>query len=215
MVKKRTNNANQESTQKEDKIFEISNDLQNPLFSTPDQSKRVSRYDSNYCLEGRLSTPLDHSKRNSLDPNYSSPNNHSSFSSGEAMWKMRMKASDTGVIPYQNSSGKKSSISPVRLKNDLVNVENLKKQIKAKAMSMKSQTQESVGVRSERQISDPKRLLDEFMLPHATIMACSKKKKEEEVVTWRKKARALSARRRKVNKSEPKTEKKQYNFSNA
>ena len=97
---------------------------------------------------------------------------------------MRMKASDNGVIPYdyRNSSGKKSSVSPIRLKNDLINVEFLKKQIKAKAMSIKSSSQlqsDTVGIKSERQISDPKRLLDEFMLPHATIMACSKKEKKE------------------------------------
>ena len=35
---------------KEDRIFEIANEVQNPIFITPDQRKnqRVSRYDSDY-----------------------------------------------------------------------------------------------------------------------------------------------------------------------
>ena len=56
---------------------------------------------------------------------------------------------------------------------DLLNVESIKNQLKEKAACVKSSNQLSTdigGIRSERQISDPKKLLDEFMLPHATIM---------------------------------------------
>jgi hypothetical protein len=68
-------------------------------------------------------------------------------------------------------------------------------------------------MRSERQISDPKKLLDEFMLPHATIMACSKNKKQPKDTTmnWRKKVKALNLKknREKFLNKEPKTSKKE------
>jgi hypothetical protein len=162
----------------DDKVFEIIKDPKNLIFSTPDQKKnfRASRYETGVGLESKFSTPIDGSKRYSLDPNHSSPYNHYSFSSSEAMWKLRMKASNNGIIPYDRGYlDKKSSISPVRLKDDFINIESIKKQIKARQNIIKStgklQTNSKSDIRSERQISDPKKLLDEFMLPHATIMA--------------------------------------------
>lgn len=116
-------------------------------------------------------------KRNRLETNFPSPYNQYSFSSNKAGWKLRMKASDNSVLPYENRniSGKKSSVSPVRLKDDLINIETLKMQIKERQQSIKSTGTITIvkgnEVRSERQLSDPKKLLDEFMLPHATIMA--------------------------------------------
>lgn len=108
-----------------------------------------------------------------------------------------MKASDKGVIPYDRSySDKKSSVSPVRLKDDFINIETIKKQIKARQSIIKStgklQTNSKSDIRSERQISDPKKLLDEFMLPHATIMACSQKSQDKTSMHWSKKAKAVA-----------------------
>jgi hypothetical protein len=125
------------------------------------------------------------------------------------MWKLWMKASVNGALPFDcGSSDKKSSVSPVRLKDDLINIETIKKQIKARQNSIKSTGKLHVNaksdIRSERQISDPKKLLDEFMLPHATIMACSRKTQEKTTMHWRKKAKAAISRQAKHMISKPK-----------
>lgn len=134
------------------------------------------------------------------------------------MWKLRLKASEASILPYDNrqSSDKKSSVSPIRLKDDLINIESIKEQIKARQQLYKSAGKFSSvskpDLSAERQISDPKKLLDEFMLPHATIMACGKKKKPDYVsMNWRKKVKAVSAKRHremlsKGSKSTPKAE---------
>lgn len=71
---------------------------ENQILVTPDQSEkqRQSRYDISYSFEGRYSTPIESTKRHSLDPTYYSPYQYS-FSSNEAGWKLRMKASTTTI----------------------------------------------------------------------------------------------------------------------
>jgi hypothetical protein len=56
----------------DDQVFELTRDVQNAIFSTPDQRKnyRASQYETGADLVGRFSTPIDNSKRHSLDPNY-------------------------------------------------------------------------------------------------------------------------------------------------
>lgn len=184
-------------------VFDLAQEYED--VKTPDQRNhfRMSRYETYQTFEGRFSTPLENTKRHSLDPSYISPYNQYSFSSSEAMWKLRMKASDSKVpFDNRNSGDKNSSVSPIRLKDDLINIESIKKQIKARQVSNKSAGKitsiSNADLRSERQISDPKKLLDEFMLPHATIMACSKNKKPEHTFTnWRKKVKAVAAKRQK------------------
>ena len=160
-------------------IFETAQDEEVAQFDTSEHFKqfRLNRFDIGYPNGMRFSTPLESTKRHSLDPSSNSPYNHYSFSSSEAMWKLRLKASDASVLPYENkyASAKKSSVSPIRLKDDLINFESMQKQIKAKQIINKSTSVipacGKTDMRSERQISDPKKLLDEFMLPHATVMA--------------------------------------------
>lgn len=171
-----------ESKTTEEQVFELAKDHQSSVLCTPDNTKnyRARRYDSNYSFEKRFSTPIEGSKRFSLNPTSNSPYNHYSFSSSEAMWKLRLKASEASIIPYENRqfSDKKSSVSPIRLKDDLINIESIKEQMKARQQVYKSAGKFSSvskpDLSAERQISDPKKLLDEFMLPHATIMACGK-----------------------------------------
>lgn len=181
MVRKRFNaeTTPAKSNKVVDKIFEIANAQDSNTMSTPDQrtNYRLSRYDTAYTFEGRYSTPLEHNKRRSLDPTYNSPYNQYSFSSSEAGWKLRMKAAEHTVTPFdpKSSADKRSSISPVRLKDDLINIESIKKEMKERQQNNKStgkiNTASKAELRSERQLSDPKKLLDEFMLPHATVMA--------------------------------------------
>lgn len=110
-----------------------------------------------------------------------------------------MKASNTTLTPHDT----KSSVSPIRLKDDLINIESIKKQIKARQQTLaknenKSPNQNSKSdLKSERQLSDPKKLLDEFLLPHATVMAYSKKKNEYSTVYWKRAVKAAALRRQK------------------
>ena len=93
------------------------------ILVTPDQSEkqRQSRYNISYPIGGRCSTPIESTKLYSLDPFYYSPYQYN-FSSNEAGWKLRMKDSTTTITPHEN----KSSISPIRLKNDMINIESIK-----------------------------------------------------------------------------------------
>lgn len=121
-----------------------------------------------------------------------------------------MKASNTTIT----SHGHKSSVSPIRLKDDLINIETIKKQMRQKQLNLKNSnkvnSKSKYDLKSERQLSDPKKLLDEFLLPHATVMAYSKKKKNEYTsVHWKRAAKAAAVRRqremmKKKAKSKPK-----------
>lgn len=121
MARKRMGN---QVAQKVDEIFDVAQDDKNTSFNTPENLKyfRPSRYDISYPSETRFSTPVETTKRHSLDPSLNSPYNYYSFSSSEAMWKLRLKASETKILPYEKSKviGNKSSISPVRLKGNFI-----------------------------------------------------------------------------------------------
>jgi hypothetical protein len=100
IVRKRMEN---QITPKVDEIFDVAQDEKETSFNSPDNLKyfRHSRYDISYPSDTRFSTPIETSKRHSLDPSFNSPYNYYSFSSSEAMWKLRIKASESKILPYE------------------------------------------------------------------------------------------------------------------